>query len=99
MGRHLVIREMLRLGAIRSPTAFPYAYMPSRAVSQFVTELGIGNDVDTSIGIYQALADAIGEDLATFEGDFDIPLRILASEKNEAWQLLRIDVAMEDNNG
>lgn len=99
MGRHLVIREMLRLGAIRSPTAFPYAYMPSRAVSQFVTELGLGNDVDTSIGIYQALADAIGEDLATFEGDFDIPLRILASEKNEAWQLLRIDVAMEDNNG
>lgn len=99
MGRHLVIREMLRLGAIRSPTAFPYAYMPSRAVSQFVTELGLGNDADTSIGIYQALADAIGEDLATFEGDFDIPLRILASEKNEAWQLLRIDVPMEDNNG
>ncbi len=99
MGRHLVIREMLRLGAIRSSTAVPYAYMPSRAVCQFITELGLGGDVDTSIDIYRVIAGAIGEDLATFDGDYDIPLRVLASEKIEAWQLLRIDVVPEDDDG
>ena len=73
--------------------------MPSRAVCQFITELGLGGDVDTSIDIYRVIAGEIGEDLATFDGDYDIPLRVLASEKIEAWQLLRIDVVPEDDDG
>ena len=99
MGRHLVIRELLRLGIIRSAIAFPYAFMPSRGVCQLVSSLALGGDANSSAGIYQSLANILGEEAATFEGDFDIPLRILAYDPSEARRLLGVEILMEDNNG
>jgi hypothetical protein len=97
MGQHLVIREMLRADVLRARTGHAYAYMPSAAVRNFLTELDLLGDFNTSDGIYAALRDAVGDRFAIFGGDFDIPLRILAWNSGLAWDLLRIDLTLEDD--
>lgn len=97
MGQHLVIRELLRLGTLGSATAVPHAYMPSAAVREFVSELELGGDSNTSTGIYEALAGVVGTRTATFGGDFDIPLRVLARDRGLAWALLRVELVVEED--
>ena len=76
VGSHLVIRELLHHRVLRTPFAIPHAYAPIARVRNFFGALGTA--VDTSEQIHQILTDHLGEDEATFSGDYDIPLRIVS---------------------
>ena len=86
LGSHLVIRELLRHGVIENPLAIPHAYAPIQRVQDFFRNLGA--EVSTSEDIHQLLIDHLGEDGASFCGDYDIPLRLISSENSLRRKLL-----------
>ena len=86
IGSHLVIRELLHHGVIENTIAIPHAYAPIERIRDFFQKFG--TDVSTSEDIYQILKDHLGEDRATFSGDYDIPLRIISSDDSLRRRLL-----------
>ena len=80
VGAHLVVRELLRHGTIESPLAAPHAYAPITRVKDFFRR-AFDVEADTSERIHGILKDHLGKDGATFGGDYDIPLRILSSDR------------------
>ena len=86
IGSHLVIRELLHHGVIENPIAIPHAYAPIERIRDFFHKFG--TDVSTSEDIYRVLKDHLGEDRATFSGDYDIPLRIISSDDSLRRKLL-----------
>ena len=77
VGSHLVIRELLHHGVLQNPLAVPHAYAPTSRVQEFFGRFGVS--IETSGEIYQLLAEHLGEDRATFRGDYDVPLRIISA--------------------
>jgi hypothetical protein len=88
VGHNLVVRELLRAGVLHSETAQSLAYMPGRAVLDFLTTLGYP-DLQKSEEIHQMLVKELGSvERASFGGDFDIPLILLALDpglRDEVW--------------
>ena len=88
VGHNLVVRELLRVGVLRSETAQRMAYMPGRAVLDFLAELG-HPDLQKSEEIHDMLVQELGSvERASFGGDFDIPLIMLALDpalREEVW--------------
>ncbi|WP_429295030.1 hypothetical protein [Paraburkholderia sp. CI3] len=80
VGHHLVIRELLRAGVLDTEVAQSMAFMPGKSVCALLDAMGhIG--LDTSAKIHEALVDELGDvDRASFCGDFDIPLILLAHD-------------------
>jgi hypothetical protein len=76
-GQHLVIRELLRAGVLKSAHAERRAFIPSWSVRQFFRGLGF-EEPQSSEEIYQILSDALDDPI--FGGDFDIPIRIVAHD-------------------
>jgi len=96
MGQHLVIRELLRLKVITDAHAVAYAYTPSRQVIRLLAMLHVDIPPENATGIFGALKSALGAERATFKGDYDIPLRILASREGLALEVFGIDIQVED---
>ena len=86
LGFYLVVRELLHHGMIENLLAIPHAYAPIGRIRSFF-EAG-GTSVSTSEDIYQLLTDHLGEDRATFGGDYDIPLRIISSDDSMRYRVL-----------
>jgi hypothetical protein len=86
-GQHLVIRELLRAGVLKSAHAERRAFIPSWSVRQFFSGLGF-DEPQTSEEIYLILSDALDD--PTFGGDFDIPIRIIAHDIVPLGTVLRI---------
>ena len=86
VGSHLVVRELLHYGVIDNPFAVPHAYAPIARVKDFFLAFRVC--VYTSEDIHQLLKEHLGEDAATFGGDYDIPLRIISSDDLLRHQLL-----------
>jgi hypothetical protein len=88
VGHNLVVRELLRTGVLRSGTAQRMAYMPGRAVLDFLAALGYP-DLQKSEEIHELLVKELGSvERASFAGDFDIPLIMLALDpalRDEVW--------------
>jgi hypothetical protein len=88
VGHNLVVRELLRAGVLRSETAQRMAYMPGSVVLDFLAALGYP-DLQTSEEIHEMLVQELGSvEQASFEGDFDIPLILLARDpvlRDEVW--------------
>lgn len=82
LGKHVVIRELLLRGVLKSETVKAWAYKPGHTVKRMLGGIGFGylegEDV-TSEQIYGVLRDNLGDD-ATFNGAYDIPLLILARD-------------------
>ena len=76
LGSHLVIRELLHHGVIKNPLAVPHAYAPIQRVQEFFRTFGA--EVSTSEDIHQLLKDHLGEDGATFCGDYDSSSTVFA---------------------
>lgn len=93
-GFNLVVRELLRAKIIDNPEAHTYAYMPAPRVQRVLDQL---SDYGNSISIYQSLCNAIGEEKAIFDGDFDIPLLVLASNKNLLKTIAGIELEEEES--
>lgn len=79
LGGYLVIRELLRHGVIRSPFAIPHAYAPIDRIQRLFDQFNI--PIESSQEIYKLLCTHLGEAQATFNGDYDIPLRIVAGDE------------------
>ena len=86
LGSHLVVRELLHYRVLRSPLAVPHAYAPISRVQEFFRAFGV--PVDTSENIHQLLKDHLGEDEATFNGGYDIPLRLISADDSLCHELL-----------
>lgn len=82
IGVHLVVRELLRHKVIVSSLAHHLAYMPVKRVLQLFDSIGIDLPEESSKGIWTVLSKELGEDAAIFDGDFDIPLLVLAEDGN-----------------
>lgn len=87
-GASFVVRELLRSGVLTSPDAAVHAYVPRRTTVRFLESIGLtgvttGPHHLKSKLISDFLTEHLG-DRSTFEGDFDIPLRI-ASENRTLW--------------
>lgn len=79
LGVHIIIRELLRFGILKSDTAKSWAFKPGRGIKQLFEEIGfdiLTRDDLTSVQIHDALCQSLGDD-ATFHESFDIPLIIL----------------------
>lgn len=81
LGHNLVIRELLRAQVLSSRVAQSMAFMPSRNVLELLMQMGHA-DLETSEHIHALLVEHLGdEDLASFCGDYDIPLILLANDE------------------
>jgi hypothetical protein len=79
VGGHLVIRELLRHRVIHNRLAIPHAYAPIDRIKRLFDQFNIA--IDSSPKIYTLLCEHLGEAQATFNGDYDIPLRIVAGDE------------------
>lgn len=78
LGVNLVVRELLRADALNSPLAERLAYMPRSSLLKLMEEMG-HVELQSSQDIHSVLVSELGEDDARFNGDYDIPLQLLAS--------------------
>jgi hypothetical protein len=94
LGQHLVVRELLRAGALKSEAAQSLAYMPSFRVKALFAQIGYPSP-ENSMEISKILKDALG-DRAAFCGDYDIPFIILAASNELQRQVLDLNPAEAD---
>jgi hypothetical protein len=90
LGQHLIIRELLRAGLLGGPVARALAYMPNESICDMME--GMGYDRPTSSQeIYQVLVDELGEEAAHFDGAYDIPLQLVASDASLRARVLALN--------
>jgi hypothetical protein len=96
IGHNLVIRELLRAGMLHSEVAQRKAFMPGSSVLEFLAEIG-HPELCTSEDIHDMLVEELGSaERASFGGDYDIPLLLLA--QNPALQHAVLAWAEEDGD-
>ncbi|MGT2430335.1 hypothetical protein ACU4HD_19470 [Cupriavidus basilensis] len=79
LGQHLIIRELLRVGLLGGEVAKTMAYAPTESLCYMMESLGYDRPA-SSQEIYEVLVDELGEEAAHFDGAFDIPLQLVASD-------------------
>jgi hypothetical protein len=79
LGQHLIIRELLRAGLLGGPVATALAYMPTESLCDMMEGMGYDRPA-TSQEIYRAVVDELGEEAALFDGAYDIPLQLVATD-------------------
>lgn len=80
IGHNLVIRELLRAGVLQSEVAQGKAFMPGHALVEFLAGIGY-HELGTSEEIHAMLVRELGSvERASFCGDYDIPLTLLAQD-------------------
>jgi hypothetical protein len=77
IGANLVIRELLYHGVISNPMAIPHAYAPIERIRDFFGQFGVS--ISSSEDIHECLVKHLGKKRAMFNGDYDIPLRLVAA--------------------
>jgi hypothetical protein len=97
MGVHLVCRELLRNKVIENPHAHRLAYMPAKRVIGLFEAIGIDLHQPSSEEIWKKLNEVLGSVDATFGGDFDIPLLVLAEDKKLLWEVCNAEI--DDQGG
>jgi len=79
VGSHLVVRELLHRRVITNPLAIPHAYAPIDRIRAFFAAFDVA--VDSAEDVYTILEKHLGERDAVFDGDYDIPLRIVSTDQ------------------
>ncbi len=85
IGRLFVIREIKRLGIAKAKWLDPYCYVPLKRVRRVMARLGCKNlesiqsRDEQSMAIYEFLKENLGEEDCVFQGDYDLPLQIIAN--------------------
>jgi hypothetical protein len=77
LGRHFVLRELVRREVLTLPKLYPYCFVPSSRTRQAFAAMGCqvsGEDTMTaSRQIYEFAKEHLGAKQATFDMDFDLP--------------------------
>lgn len=89
-GACFIVRELARQNTLTSSQTHRYCYVPQARLRNFLGRLGCsglddGITTERSASIYEFLNDLLG-DKASFGGDFDLPLQIIASGKDDLWE-------------
>ncbi len=87
LGGHLVVRELLRHGVIRNPLAVSHAYSPIERIQRLFASFNAS--ITNAREIYALLCEHLDETGATFNGAYDIPLRIVAGDQELQQSLFR----------
>lgn len=80
LGLHFILRELVRLGIIKGANIYHLCYVPSEKVKNLLQVITNGDQFEFSEDIYDFLANHLGEDNATFDKAFDLPLIVLAND-------------------
>jgi hypothetical protein len=88
LGSSLVIREILRKGIVNNVNLHEHAYVPYKKVRILLSALGcqeIDREINASMAseICNFLKENMDDDKYTFNGSYDIPLRIVG----DSWEL------------
>lgn len=83
IGRHFVLRELLRTGTVHAPSMQPEAFYPSASMRRAMATLGCPIDPQVwnhgdSRTIHGFLLEHLGEKRVTFQGAFDLPFVVRA---------------------
>ncbi|SEH07962.1 sacsin N-terminal ATP-binding-like domain-containing protein [Candidatus Venteria ishoeyi] len=87
LGACFVVRELVRKQVVKPvPALTPYCYVPVKRTRDLLGRMGCnacdsGADIDTSKEIHKFLVKHLGEERATFDGAFDIPLQLWAENQ------------------
>ncbi len=104
MGGCFVMRELVRNGIITCSFAHRHCYVATKRLRTMISAIG-GPDVtnwdtrpwERSRHIFEFICENLGEEKAIFLGDFDIPLDILASDRDLRDSLLEIELPDVDD--
>jgi len=87
IGACFLIRELVRKEIIKQPAVHPFCYVPNRRVRYMLQRLGAkglsdgsGTRFEQSCSIHRFLVQHLGEEDASFHGDFDLPFQVLAMD-------------------
>lgn len=94
LGKHVVIRELLRSGALKGEAVKAWAFKPGSSVKRLLTGIGFP-ELEGSEDIYNILLDTLDAD-ATFNGAYDIPLIILSKSRYLQQKVFRAEVSDDD---
>ena len=88
IGINFVLRELVRNRVMEPEKLARYCFVPSRVVRAMLSKLdctvsSISTGPEDSEKIYSFIADELGEDKASFNHDYDIPLRILCEDRHQ----------------
>lgn len=93
-GAPLVIRELLHHQIIKNSHAARHAYAPITRTTDFLE--GLGSDrIQSSQDIYKLLRAHLGDKKARFNGDFDIPIRLIAGNPDLQEEVLGCHITMD----
>lgn len=87
IGACFVMRELIRLGVITTAHARPHCYPPVKRVRDLCMQLGCPSleteyrRWEMSREIHTFLVQCLGPERASFRGDFDIPLQVIAEDE------------------
>jgi hypothetical protein len=89
IGMNWMIRELMRGGVYEARyegLMAPYCWAPAQRVrdllKQFGKDVGDAADKEASRAIHEFIVGQIGDGLARFDGDFDLPLQLITREEN-----------------
>jgi hypothetical protein len=92
IGACFVVRELLRTGLLRRQSAHQHAFIPTFSLRNFAERIGLDIENEASVEvsgqIYSEIARYLTPQKATFECAFDIPLQIIAADKELENQIL-----------
>ncbi|MBD2463399.1 hypothetical protein H6G89_20410 [Oscillatoria sp. FACHB-1407] len=105
IGSTFIVRELVRGGILSNPGMRPYAYVPVRRVRAMLFAIGCSavrgdsrrTAVENSMSIHDFLVEHLGEEDATYFGDYDLPFLMLQDEPGDIQEKLlgRIPVPQE----
>jgi hypothetical protein len=105
MGQCFVLRELVRRKILRNPLAHRYCYVPVGRVRRMLLTMGCDGLLspqrpwEWSCIIHRFLCDKLGStETATFHGDFDIPLQIVAEDTDLQTRFFRAPICLDDDD-
>ncbi len=97
IGACQLLRELYRVGRLSTPSGYQFAFTPVRKVRRLCFQLfGISegpSSIESSQSIHNALSElgvTVGRD-ASFDRCFDLPLQMLAQDRNLRSSVLKVD--------
>jgi len=89
IGACFIMRELVRLGILKSFHGYRHCYVPTKPVRDFFMDMGCEIDdkanVRHSIKIYNFVEEHLGKDKATFDNDFDLAIIYYLDRQRGYW--------------